>query len=215
MKASICSQRDLVDRSGPEERDEVAAYVDAVVDDRRALALHHVLEVVDVRSRRLLQRATRADGQRLDDAHPLAQLASAIARVSPSARDGDRFTPSRRLTRVVPDVPRAVPASRGRCLSARVNRLPVPYERFTIAHHVARRRALSPGANWHHIGTTEAPLDNGPENKKSACIAGAFRDSGGGIRTRDLRVMSPTSYQTAPPRGGTASLAPRRKPARS
>src|SRR5207253_1326445 len=26
------------------------------------------------------------------------------------------------------------------------------------------------------------------------------RDSGGGIRTRDLRVMSPTSYQTAPPR---------------
>ena len=27
-------------------------------------------------------------------------------------------------------------------------------------------------------------------------------DSGGGIRTRDLRVMSPTSYQTAPPRGG-------------
>src|SRR6201995_5355238 len=31
--------------------------------------------------------------------------------------------------------------------------------------------------------------------------------SGGGIRTRDLRVMSPTSYQTAPPRGGRTSLA--------
>ena len=28
-----------------------------------------------------------------------------------------------------------------------------------------------------------------------------FPYSGGGIRTRDLRVMSPTSYQTAPPRG--------------
>ena len=27
--------------------------------------------------------------------------------------------------------------------------------------------------------------------------------SGGGIRTRDLRVMSPTSYQAAPPRGQT------------
>src|SRR5258708_6404411 len=27
-----------------------------------------------------------------------------------------------------------------------------------------------------------------------------FSHSGGGIRTRDLRVMSPTSYQTAPPR---------------
>jgi outer membrane protein assembly factor BamB len=31
--------------------------------------------------------------------------------------------------------------------------------------------------------------------------------SGGGIRTRDLRVMSPTSYQTAPPRGGQKILA--------
>jgi energy-coupling factor transporter ATP-binding protein EcfA2 len=31
-------------------------------------------------------------------------------------------------------------------------------------------------------------------------------DSGGGIRTRDLRVMSPTSYLTAPPRGGPSSL---------
>jgi hypothetical protein len=35
-------------------------------------------------------------------------------------------------------------------------------------------------------------------------------DSGGGIRTRDLRVMSPTSYQTAPPRGGPFIVAPRR-----
>src|SRR5690242_14905605 len=33
------------------------------------------------------------------------------------------------------------------------------------------------------------------------------RDSGGGIRTRDLRVMSPTSYQTAPPRGGPTMVA--------
>src|SRR3954451_20981172 len=36
-------------------------------------------------------------------------------------------------------------------------------------------------------------------------------DSGGGIRTRDLRVMSPTSYQTAPPRGGSHSLATGRR----
>ncbi len=33
--------------------------------------------------------------------------------------------------------------------------------------------------------------------------------SGGGIRTRDLRVMSPTSYQTAPPRGGLLFIANR------
>src|SRR5436309_4557519 len=33
------------------------------------------------------------------------------------------------------------------------------------------------------------------------------RDSGCGIRTRDLRVMSPTSYQTAPPRVAVHVLA--------
>ena len=31
-------------------------------------------------------------------------------------------------------------------------------------------------------------------------------NSGGGIRTRDLRVMSPTSYQTAPPRNRAPSI---------
>jgi hypothetical protein len=43
-----------------------------------------------------------------------------------------------------------------------------------------------------------------PENEKSPTATGPvgeFVHSGGGIRTRDLRVMSPASYQTAPPRG--------------
>ena len=35
---------------------------------------------------------------------------------------------------------------------------------------------------------------------ENAAISAALSSSGGGIRTRDLRVMSPTSYQTAPPR---------------
>jgi hypothetical protein len=35
-----------------------------------------------------------------------------------------------------------------------------------------------------------------------ALFRGPLASSGGGIRTRDLRVMSPTSYQTAPPRVG-------------
>jgi hypothetical protein len=49
-----------------------------------------------------------------------------------------------------------------------------------------------------------------PSRSRSAGLQGVFtssalvgRDSGGGIRTRDLRVMSPTSYQTAPPRVAT------------
>ena len=43
-----------------------------------------------------------------------------------------------------------------------------------------------------------------PQNEKTPTEegpVGEFVYSGGGIRTRDLRVMSPTSYQTAPPRG--------------
>src|ERR671921_1051960 len=41
---------------------------------------------------------------------------------------------------------------------------------------------------------------------------GVFGSSGGGIRTRDLRVMSPTSYLAAPPRGVAAILpTPRRR----
>jgi hypothetical protein len=46
-------------------------------------------------------------------------------------------------------------------------------------------------------------------------ICGAFVSSGGGIRTRDLRVMSPTSYQTAPPRVAShvvANKGPSQKP---
>ena len=41
--------------------------------------------------------------------------------------------------------------------------------------------------------------------------------SGGGIRTCDLRVMSPTSYLTAPPRGGDHIVAtpPTRSPPRA
>src|SRR5436190_14324857 len=38
-----------------------------------------------------------------------------------------------------------------------------------------------------------------------------FRSSGGGIRTRDLRVMSPTSYLTAPPRVAVENIAMERK----
>ena len=53
----------------------------------------------------------------------------------------------------------------------------------------------TPGTSPCKRGTT--PLSK----KRPARQRGAAgHDSGGGIRTRDLRVMSPTSYQTAPPR---------------
>src|SRR4051812_29055589 len=40
-----------------------------------------------------------------------------------------------------------------------------------------------------------------PKKPKARLARGGLSSSGGGIRTRDLRVMSPTSYLTAPPRG--------------
>src|SRR5205807_3875514 len=53
----------------------------------------------------------------------------------------------------------------------------------------------------------EGRPDGRPSRSRSAGLQGSCKsyalvglDSGGGIRTRDLRVMSPTSYQTAPPR---------------
>jgi site-specific DNA recombinase len=47
--------------------------------------------------------------------------------------------------------------------------------------------------------TPELLPDNKNDRPKGRAVADVCH-SGGGIRTRDLRVMSPTSYQTAPPR---------------
>ncbi len=51
-------------------------------------------------------------------------------------------------------------------------------------------------------GTSPCKRGTTPLSKKRPAKqrGAAGHDSGGGIRTRDLRVMSPTSYQTAPPR---------------
>src|SRR3954464_4282741 len=46
---------------------------------------------------------------------------------------------------------------------------------------------------------------SGPQTPR-ALFRGPLVSSGGGIRTRDLRVMSPTSYQTAPPRVGNCEF---------
>ena len=57
------------------------------------------------------------------------------------------------------------------------------------------------------LGTRLVPgPDRTSGQKKNPGFPG-FSYSGGGIRTRDLRVMSPTSYQTAPPRGGHLMVA--------
>ena len=45
-----------------------------------------------------------------------------------------------------------------------------------------------------------------PKNHKAGCFRNRLGNSGGGIRTRDLRVMSPTSYQAALPRNQVTTL---------
>jgi hypothetical protein len=65
---------DLVHWPCVEERDEVAAQAAAVVVDRRALALHDVLEVLDVERAGLLDRLARRAGQHDLGAHQPAQL---------------------------------------------------------------------------------------------------------------------------------------------
>jgi exopolyphosphatase/guanosine-5'-triphosphate,3'-diphosphate pyrophosphatase len=61
-----------------------------------------------------------------------------------------------------------------------------------------------------HPACTPPPVIYGPYRTKKPRLSGAFSHSGGGIRTRDLRVMSPTSYQTAPPRVAPHVLAKNR-----
>jgi hypothetical protein len=58
------------------------------------------------------------------------------------------------------------------------------------------------GPNWAPRGPRRTPWGT-----KKPRRSRAFSYSGGGIRTRDLRVMSPTSYQTAPPRVASHVLA--------
>src|SRR5205085_1359694 len=56
-----------------------------------------------------------------------------------------------------------------------------------------------------HASRNPAPrvAISGPLQDFRASLVTGLRYSGGGIRTRDLRVMSPTSYLTAPPRVAT------------
>ena len=60
-------------------------------------------------------------------------------------------------------------------------------------------QALPQGVFW--------PILRSPKNTKTRLISGFPSYSGGRIRTCDLRVMSPTSYLAAPPRGVERILA--------
>jgi hypothetical protein len=72
-------------------------------------------------------------------------------------------------------------------------------------------RLIDTAAAYGNEREVDAPASNipGQSSTSSATLnietpgfPGVSWDSGGRIRTCDLRVMSPTSYQTAPPRGG-------------
>ena len=56
------------------------------------------------------------------------------------------------------------------------------------------------------FNTRKPRVCGAPVPSATALSPSSSADSGGGIRTRDLRVMSPTSYLTAPPRDATTHL---------
>lgn len=82
--------------------------------------------------------------------------------------------------------------------------------------HTLQRRELSAARSLTQYGAHKGasnskcvrrPFPHQTEAQEKLPLCRPF-DSGGGIRTRDLRVMSPTSYQTAPPRGVKEMIAP-------
>jgi hypothetical protein len=58
-----------------------------------------------------------------------------------------------------------------------------------------------------HPGLRHRGDRGGVRNDEGPSLEGPSISSGGRIRTCDLRVMSPTSYQTAPPRAGDVTIA--------
>ncbi len=112
----------------------MAAQVAAVVLDGRRLALHHVLQVVDVLIARIDDRALRSsvDCYRIL-IHAPAQLALGLYAGEPIATPRLAFQPDPTVRLSSPGrSPSAIPA----LAPARVARKksePVPYERFTIA----------------------------------------------------------------------------------
>jgi hypothetical protein len=77
----------------------------------------------------------------------------------------------------------------------------------SVSAGLPRVDASPPGGNHRQehrrppFRTALERLGRPPSRALSGCVRQSASSSGGGIRTRDLRVMSPTSYLTAPPRG--------------
>ena len=67
-------------------------------------------------------------------------------------------------------------------------------------HRGFQPRALPPELPGQTLGLSTSPTNQTPP------VAAFDRSSGGRIRTCDLRVMSPTSYLTAPPRNRKGKL---------
>jgi hypothetical protein len=77
---------DLLQRLLAEERAEVLAQVAAVVRERRALALHHVLEMIDVGPPGLIDRPPLRARDDAFGLHPSAQFAFGLSTRQPVGR---------------------------------------------------------------------------------------------------------------------------------
>ncbi len=101
---------DPVDGPVAEERHEVTAQMSAVVLDRGALALHHVLQVIDIGVAGLLQGAPGCSGHDHVALDPLAQLLLSLSACEPIRRARRALQTDLALHTRAADPPRAVPA---------------------------------------------------------------------------------------------------------
>jgi hypothetical protein len=106
--ATLC-RPDLVDWTLAEERHEVAAQVSAVVLDSGALALHHMLQMIDISVPGLPQRASRGCGHDHVALDPLAQLLLGLGTSEPIRRAGCALDGDLALYACASRPPRSVP----------------------------------------------------------------------------------------------------------
>src|SRR3954453_2696457 len=103
----------------------------------------------------------------------------------------------------------AIDRAESRCVEERRHTPPGVLVPPWVPQRSRHDEALDGGPELHEVGRSGSNRGHQERSlrEEAPCIPRRSEGhSGGGIRTRDLRVMSPTSYLAAPPRGEPPSL---------
>ena len=158
-----------------------------------------MLEVVDVGAAGLGDRPALGSGDDDLGGDPPAQFRLSLCAGEPVARASATLGPEAPLDAPAADAPGAVVGLAPVAVGTN-EQLPGAVGALT---HAGNYVACMGGAQAPKLEPSLEPrriLGAARERAKAPINRASSMSSGGGIRTRDLRVMSPTSYQTAPPR---------------